>query len=468
MASRPVSAGHTATAPSPTRSSGLRLVPLIALLLAVALTLGGGGVRYGLANLAVQLIALAILGLHRAEFLAFWKHGPTGLKTLMGLSLLIPALQLVPLPEFGWTALPGRDLVVQSREAAGLPSGWAPASLDPARTLVALTGMIVPLVILSVGWAAPRRHLMSVGWFMVVLGLICFAIGVPQVLSEGNLFQIYEERTSASLLLGTFANRNSTGLFLVCALAMAALLPLPLARPHPAALPVRLGICALLLVGVILTQSRSATALATIPVALGCLRAFAIWRSERKAQRGSAPDRTVALMLSAVAIGMVAVGTVLAVAPGRVGDLVERFAQQEDARTAIWEDAAYSADRFWPVGAGMGSFDEVYQVDESLESLSQRRAGRAHNDFIELGIEAGAAGLALAALWLVLVVWLAWRARLSQFRWAAWASAAILCAIALQSITDYPLRNQAMLATAAFAMLMLARIGTASSHETAG
>ena len=153
-----------------------------------------------------------------------------------------------------------------------------------------------------------------------------------------------------------------------------------------------------------------------------------------------------------------AASAVVITSPGRVSATLARFEAKDDPRRFIWDDAAYSANRYWPVGAGMGTFDETYQIDESLENLTRRRAGRAHNDYIELTIEAGASGLALAAAWLVLIGWLSWRARGSSQRWPAWAASTFLLAISLQSITDYPLRNQTILALAAFALLLLTRI----------
>ena len=45
------------------------------------------------------------------------------------------------------------------------------------------------------------------------------------------------------------------------------------------------------------------------------------------------------------------------------------------------------------------------------------------------------------------------------------AGCAVLLAVALQSITDYPLRNQSLLAFAALALLLLVRFGQ-SSRET--
>jgi len=438
-----------------------QLVLVTCALLIVAFAFGGGGVRYGLANLLVQLVAVAILAFHREAFLSFWKRSPLVLRILTAASILVPTLHLIPLPEGVWSDLPGRDLVAQ---ALGIidSGGWRPASVDPARTLVALTGLIVPLVILTVGWNIPRRHLMTVGWVVVALGMGCFALGILQVLSGGTSAVLYAERGPTGLLYGTFANRNSTGLFLVAALTLAALLPQPLARPHPASLPVRLGICALLLLAVVLTRSRTAFVLAAIPIAMGLARAFWAWRGARS--KPGSRGASVAVF-GGIALCVIAIGSVVALAPGRVGDTLERFEATDDARVYIWEDAAYSAERYWPMGAGMGTFDEVFQVDESLEFLTKRRAGRAHNDYIELAIEAGIPGLAVAFGWLLLVGWLSWKAGRSQFRWPAWGCGAVLLAVALQSITDYPLRNQTMLAVAAFALLLLARVASAPDKE---
>lgn len=445
------------------RSRAMQPRPLLAscVLTVIAFAFGGGGVRYGLANLVVQLSALAILAFHREAFVSFWKSSPIALRALTAVSLLLPALYLIPLPDSLWSGLPGRDLVATSLDLIDA-RGWRSLSVDPARTLVALSGLIVPLVILTVGWSIPRRHLMTVGWVVVALGLACFLLGVLQVLSGGTTAVIYPERGPTGLLYGTFANRNSTGVFLVAALTLAALLPLPLSRPHPAALPVRLAICALLLLAIVLTRSRTAFVLAAIPIALGLARAFWASRENRGESRGRRGSLAV---FGSIFLALAALASVVAVAPGRIGDTLERFEATDDARVYIWEDAAYSAQRYWPIGAGMGTFDEVFQVDESLEFLTKRRAGRAHNDYIELAIEAGVPGLAIATGWLLLVGWLSWKAGRSQFRWPAWGCGAILLAIALQSITDYPLRNQTMLAVAAFALLLLARVASARDRE---
>jgi exopolysaccharide production protein ExoQ len=291
-------------------------------------------------------------------------------------------------------------------------------------------------------------------------------MGTVQLGATDDTGTLFGARSPGQLLLGTFANRNSTGLFLVFALALAAVLPPP--RPHSAVLYGRLGAIVLLMVGIVLTRSRTALVLALLPLLLGGLRMLWWWTRERAghARRGGLGGAML-IALSAISLAGAGITALVVAAPGQVAATLERFEAKDDPRRFIWDDAAYAVGRYWPAGAGMGTFDEVFQIDESLENLTQKRAGRAHNDYIELAIESGPVGLALAAVWLVLIGWLSWLARRSSMRWTAWAGSAFMLAIALQSITDYPLRNQALLAFAGFALLLLARIAADGGRRRA-
>jgi hypothetical protein len=423
-------------------------VPFVTLLvlLLVAFALGGGGSRQGLANLLVQLAALAALAPYYRAMRAFVREAPLGLRALIGASLLVPLLQIIPLPPGLWQTLPGRELASRSLELAGETGGWMPFSLYPLRTLLALTALITPVAVLIIGWSLSRQRLAILGWVVVACGLVTVLFGLVQLGATDDTGTLFGTRNPGTALLGTFANRNSTALLLGFALALAALLPAP--RPHPALLPVRLALCALLLLAIVLTRSRTGIVLAALPIMLAGLKA--LWwalreRGGTQASSGAKTRHRLALVLGAAALVAASGIALLVAAPGPIGEALERFEAKDDPQ------------RYWPLGAGMGTFDEVFQVDESLENLTKKTAGRAHNDYLELAIEAGIFGLALAGLWLALIGWLSWRARLSSQRWMAWAGSSFLLAIALQSITDYPLRNQTILAFAAFALLLLAR-----------
>ena len=424
-------------------------------LLAVAFLFGGGGSRYGLANLVVQLAALAVLAVRSDAIARFWRESPLLLRMLAALTVLLPLAQIVPLPESVWPALPGHDLVARSFEAAGT-GGWMTWSVDPRRTALALTALITPLAVLMGGWALPRQHLLTLGWLVVALGLITTMMGLVQLNPAGNNLVFYQAREPGAFLVGTFANRNSTALFLGFCLTLACLLPAP--RTHPAVSWVRFAIASLLLVAIILTKSRTGLALAVIPLGLTGIRLSA-WLLQRRSS-GAGPRRgphPILLAAGVMALGATAVGGLMMAAPGRIGATLERFEAKDDPRRFIWEDAVFATERYWPTGAGMGTFDAVFQIDESLENLTLRTAGRAHNDYLELAIEAGLPGLALVALWFAGCMALAWQSRRSDLAWAGWAGGAFLLAISLQSITDYPLRNQTILAFAGYALLLLTR-----------
>lgn len=430
---------------------------LIAVLLA-AFAFGGGGSRQGLANLLVQLTALAVLVPHRAAVAQFWRKAPAVLGLLIALSLLLPLLQIIPLPPAVWTALPGRDLVARSVEMTGGEAGWMAFSTNPLRTALALSALITPLAVLIIGWALPRDRLVTIGWIAAALGLVTMLMGLAQLGATTDSTTLFGSRNPGSVLLGTFANRNSTALLLGFGLALAALLPVP--RPHPVAPIARVAVCGLLLLTIFLTKSRTGIALAVLPLGLAGLKALWWALHERRTVDAGQTKSRLAIVFGAFALLTVGGTALIVAAPGPIGAALERFEAKDDPRRYIWDDAGYSASRYWPVGAGIGTFDEVFQVDESLENLTRRTAGRAHNDYLELAIEAGLPGLMLASLWIVLIGWLSWRARHSSQRWVAWAGASFLLAIALQSITDYPLRNQTILAFAGFALVLLGRIAT--------
>ena len=414
------------------------------MLLAIALLLGGGGVAYGLHNLAIQIAGLLVLAWQRKAFVGFWSAAPLSLRLLCGGTIALPLLQMVPLPPSLWEMLPARELASEALAAAGLAPGWRPLSLDPARTLVAGLGLIVPLAILATGWTLARETLIRTGWLAVALGLVHFAWGIPQVLSQGALGVPYREISMPGVLFGGFANRNSTGLFFVMCLALALGLDPPRRLAGCEGL-LRLALTATFVLAVVLTQSRSAMALCALPLGLAVLRLF----------KASSWARPALLSLAGVVVCGVALQ---AISPAnRITTAIDRFSQGDGHRAALWQDTAVAAQRYWPAGSGMGTFDEVIQLDESLEDLAPRTAGRAHNDYLEWAIEGGLPAMLLALAWLVVLARLAWQARHSPYRWTAWTGGTAMLAIALQSLTDYPLRNQALLAMAALALLLLAR-----------
>jgi O-antigen ligase len=292
----------------------------------------------------------------------------------------------------------------------------------------------------------------------VALGVLAALFGTTHLLNPawGDLYA--EQLPMPGVLVATFADRNAAALFLGCCLLLLAGLP---SFPRGAAGRIAaVGAAGFLAVCVLLTQSRSGIVLLGAPLALISWRILASARHPPQAKRDHRARLTAIAALAAAAIAVAAI-----VSSGQVQTSLARFEQGDEMRAEMREDARFAAARYWPVGAGMGTFDEVFQIDESLEYVSPRRAGRAHMDYLELAIEAGAIGLALAALWLVWVAWAGWRAVRRRDAWSARAGALIIAGIAAQSLLSFPLRNQAMLCAAALAVVLLARSPAATSPD---
>lgn len=434
----------------------------LTILMTIACLFGGGGVAYGVANLAVQLAALLILALNGSALQQFFAKAPRTLSALAVLTMALPLLQLVPLPPSAWTALPGRSFVNEALLASG-GSGWHALSVDRARTFVAFIGLVAPFTIITLGWRAEGNATGRIALLIVALGLANVLLGAAQVLGHDTFGVLYVENEMPGVLFGFFANRNTTGIFLVCSLLM--LTSLPPRKMFSLGWQAKIAAAVMLATGAVLTQSRTSIILLAIPLALAVIRLIMLGMVRR--QQGNQRSNTVLhAALGAALAGIVVVGGMATFVSGsRVDTVLARFDKTQERRPSIWEDSRYAASRYWPVGAGMGTFDEVFQQDESLEYVSERRAGRAHNDYLEIAIEAGVFAIALVAAWALWVAFAAWRAITTPQRWPALAGAGILMAIALQSLLDYPLRNQAMLCLAAFAIVLLAPVSRRKPGE---
>lgn len=422
--------------------------PAIALL-SLALVLGGGGSRYGLLNLLPQLFALGLMVFFVSEAASRWKARPVALKLLVLATLALPLLQLVPLPPAAWQALPGGELSYAARELAGVEERWFPISLDPQRTLIAFAALVPPLALLCLLPAKQGAAQLALR-IIVALGLANFLVGIFQVLSGQNFllpYPIWEK----GRLYGFFASHNTSGLFFVTSLCALFGVSSDNAATKTRDTAIVAVVASILVLGTILTQSRSSTALLLLP-----LGAFAL-RYVMERRRAGKPVNWPAIGVAAVVVlGLVA----LALTNERILGTFVRFEDLDDQRPETWEDSLAALAAFLPIGAGIGSFDEVFQNFESLEHVTRTYARRAHNDYLEIGIEAGLIGYALVAGWVLWagIAWLKGR-RCEEFNEVDAAGLALL-SIAAQSVLDYPLRNQAVLCLAAVFVAMLAARAT--------
>lgn len=424
----------------------------------MAVIFGGGGSGAGLSNLVVQLAALVAIAFHRQAFFDFFTQAPRGFAVLIAATMLVPLLQCIPLPPVVWHGLPGRDLASQSLALVGQQDTWIPFSLNVRRTIIAFLALVPPLAILILTWRASdddRRTLLTL---LVACGVFEVVLGAQQ-LAFGNRHVIfYAEAFGTQDLHGTFANRNTAGLFADAALC--ALIGLLWHRHHSSLfLGLSGGAAALLAVGLLLTRSRSSITLGIIPLTM-----LPIYLWSFGAQIVSKRSRIVALIVVAV---ILAVSTLALASNERIQHSLSRFDSLQDARPAIWQDAKSSISRFWPVGSGIGTFDEVFQVDESLENLSPGRAARAHNEYLETVIESGILAPVLIVSWMMMIAVAArTSARMAKDRGPLATALTFFALLAFQSVLDYPLRSEALLCVAGLLLGFL--IARTSVHAPSG
>ncbi|MBO9602137.1 MAG: O-antigen ligase family protein [Novosphingobium sp.] len=424
--------------------------------LALAIVLGGGGTPNPASELALELLAvltaLAWVWLPRAGQPPL-PRDPLAW-AVMGLVVLVPLAQLIPLPPRVWTALPGRETQVSALALVGAADSWRPLSTSPSHTLASLLSLGPPLLMLAMAATLDSRQRRWLIATVALMTLVSALFGALQLAGGNDAVRLYNA-SNQLVVTGFQANRNAEAdVLLVGVLALAALsVALPGAwnmRGRRTRSRWLAAVAALLLLATVLTASRMGIAL----IAVALLGAGAILAQD--------PDRRWGGSLGRVAgagLALLAAGLVLLQSNARLQAVAARFGLQHEGRAELWSDSGYVVAQYWPFGSGMGTFMANFIAAEPLEVVDATVPNRAHNDFLELTIEAGAFGIAALAVVIALLLamaFLAWRRR-PQDRAQVLFGVAVLLVIGLHSLVDYPLRSMALACLAALGAAMFAR-----------
>lgn len=429
-----------------TGRSGWLSPPALAIILVVAAILvGGGGSPAPFAELALQAFAASVLvvGLFAHTWVARKVDPVVWLLAMIVVAL--PALQLVPLPPGVWQALPGRESEVAALSLVGAQDDWMPWSMVPSATLASFLSlgpsllMLYAVAVLSQDERA--RLFQPIAW----CGIAAAMLGLFQVTSGNESFYIYKA-SSVGWLTGFQAGRNLAADVLVIAmLAWAACQPIALFSG--ASRLVGAGGIAFLALAVVLTGSRTGIAIMVVMLPL----AFYLAGTFR-----NIPPRRVFL---AIVAGLVAIGLAAAFlfASPALRRTLERLTSADTLRFDIWTDAWAAATAYWPAGGGMGAFIPLFMPFERLEVLDGMRTNRAHNDYLELLIEGGATAMALLAIAIGLLAWLAVRSlrRADADRRQTMFALGTIAVVAAHSLVDYPLRSMSIACLFATAVALL-------------
>jgi len=425
-----------------------------AALVAVALLFGGSGQAAPLHNLLVELVAIAALAMIAAgaAHLRPLRSGELPALLLLAAIAALPLLQLVPLPEPVWRSLPGHELAAIVTDVIGA-SGPRPLSVDPEATLQAGLYFVAPaaMFLATLRMEEPARTKVAL---LIVAGAgLSLVLGVLQMGTAGRAFHLYTNDHNG-FPTGLMGNRNhQADLLMIGMLFAAALIGGNQRATFELNWVLLISVILAFAAGVIATISRMGLLL--LPIAVLGSFSMVIGQSRNQKRGRTAKGRRPLTML--LIFGGVLLAGVMIAGSGNTQFVIDRFAVAlSDGRFRFWADALVAARQYLPWGSGLGTFDPVLRSVEDLNRLGPNYVNRAHNDYVQIFLEAGIPGLALVLLGLVLIGWRALRPLPAQeghlLRRAAIASILILL---LHSTVDYPLRTLGLLTLFGFAAGLL-------------
>ncbi len=437
--------------------------PLLVLfiLFVCALWIAGGASR---ANVSGQLFVRAVAWLCLIVMILFksgWSiERGRPVIFLLGTAVALAIAQLVPLPPGIWLALSGRAMFADATAIAGEPMPWRPLAIYPSGAINALGSLIVPCVALC--FVVGRVRLRDSSTLKVVLGLVVavMLVGLLQFAGVAVRSPLVNGNIDVS---GTLANRNHFALLMASGLLLAS----AWAVAEPAAVkwrgPVAIGLSLILVLAILGSGSRAGMVVGV--VGLGC--ALLMVRSEIGRALARFPRRIV-VTLSAGAALTLAVVIAISIRADRAVSINRAFAVDpaQDMRSLGLPTVIIMVRDYLAAGSGLGGFDAVFRIHEPFALLKPTYFNRAHNDFLEIALDAGIAGIVLLLSGLAWWLWMsirAWRAGPGREKMLPKLGSALLLIILLASIVDYPARTPMIMFLAVIAGVWLGEAGRADT-----
>jgi O-antigen ligase len=430
----------------------------------------GGGTRGGyLSDAILELLAIPALLLVVSSLIDALRRSTqiprsTSWALMLGFAIaVLPLLQLVPLPAWIWTKLPGREAIVAIFDLVGGQSNWMPISVSPSETWLSFLSLLPPMAIFLGAIQLGYRERRGLSLVVISVGIISAFLGLIQVAQGPTSHLRLFATVSNTEAVGFFANRNDFAALLYVILLFAGAWAIDLAfkavswrHVKRAASIVLLTAVFLVLIVLIATEAmaRSRAGLVLTMVALAGI--FAMVFAERRNASGIGPGK---LLLGATLLAvMLAVQFTLY-------RILDRFADEplQDARLTFARETISAASAFMPFGAGVGTFVPVYAMfEQPSDTIGNVYINHAHNDFLEAWLETGVLGMALFGVFVIVLgfrsIELWWRPpnRASELDRSLMRAATLAIALLIaHSFVEYPLRTGAIMAIFAFSCALL-------------
>lgn len=366
-------------------------------------------------------------------------------------AILLPLLQLIPLPPALWQSLPGRDILL----IPGEPTPWRPWTMTPGATRNALAALIVPVamfVILTQADRTAHRMMPTIVLVMITAAMLLGLVQFSGVQANSPLLN-----DSPGVVSSIFANRNHFALLL----AIGCLVAPVWAFLDPEALrwrgPLATGLIILFVLTLLATGSRTGMLLGGL--ALGLAVILVGQRLRHRLRRGPR-WRLVAFVVAAIVLiaGFIA----LSFAADRA-DAINRLVELEggeDMRSRALPTVLSMIGTYMPFGSGFGGFDSIFRIHEPFALLKPSYFNQAHNDYLGIALDGGIAALAVLAaciVWWIVATIRIRRSKGDNVALTGKLGSAIILLILVASVTDYPARTPTVMAFLVIAGVWLAR-----------
>lgn len=372
--------------------------------------------------------------------------------------LAVVILQIIPLPPSVWTQLPLAQQIEKSLVVAESPVGWRSLSYDWLATILTGLTLIAPVAIFwSTTTLSEQRRLQMI-YLIVGLAGMSVLLGLLQFSSGSDSLYFYKT-THDQFSTGFFSNRNhQADLTLVMMLFVSVLYRKfrlagrnreQIGKPRVVKLDpwflLMILIQTVAALNIFATASRTGVAL-LVPVLILCTIIVSGFN------KGVKPIVWGSLGIGAIFIALAMIN------PDMFIQSISRFEADDDLRFKIWPVAVDLVSLHFPFGSGLGTFVPIFGTVEPLEHLSERYVNHAHNDYIEIAMELGVAGMILLASFFT---WLggsalkvAARNNGSGYDVAVFGSIMVLL---LHSLVDYSLRTDTLSVVFAFLLGLMVR-----------
>lgn len=416
--------------------------------------LTGGGSRHDITSLVVLrpvafLVAAATLWSLTTEQLRAVRIPLLLTASIAGLI----AIQMIPLPPSIWSALPGRDLILENYAAANLDPPWLPLAMSPSRALNSLMSLSVPLAALLLFARIDTEERRRVIYLVVAAAALSAIVGILQMIGPSNGPLHFYRITNGDLPVGLFANRNHQGLMIVFGILGAAWIVAEHLGKRQSDLLLRtlaIGLLFILLPLLLVTGSRAALLLGVAALVPGAVIVYSGLATSRSRGGTPMPPTRQKLILGA---GLAALAGIMSLAimfsRSLAFDRLVDTAGGGELRGDVIPSILALVETFFPVGSGFGSFEYVFRAAEPFELLQPAYLNHAHNDWVQVLIEGGLlAGIILAGfvLWVVKVALAIGRRFIQPEGRTALVALTAIGAVGIASLVDYPLRVPTIMA----------------------